>query len=200
MNVKVSLVALILTSSLVLSVSPAFAEENRDSSVTGRPQNKNEFLKEKEKKIEAKVTKAAERKTEMQAKVTKRMEERQEKRSALAQKHAANLELQFNNHFTRLMTIASKIQTRIDILKTEGKDTSTAQTKLDAAKASLESAKSLGQDAVAAFTAIEGTTADEQRAQATAAKEKAMAAREALMAALKSLKEAVEALAALRTK
>lgn len=195
MNVKVSL--LTLTLAAALSVSPVFAEE-MNSTVTGRPQNRNEYLKEKELTIEGRVTKAAERKSVMEANVTERMEKRQEKRNEIAQKHAENLELQFNNHFTRLMTLASKIQTRIDALNADGKDTTAAQAKLDAGKTSLESAKSLGTDAVSAFLAIDTTTTEEHKTQVDAAKAKAMKAREAYISSMKLLKEAIVAVASLQ--
>ncbi|MEO8581563.1 MAG: hypothetical protein ABI425_03175 [Patescibacteria group bacterium] len=186
MKIKASLLSLTLAGTFILSATPVFAEES------------NTLFLRREDNMEARVTKQEERIETMKAKVTERAGERQERRTDMAQKHAGNLETRFNEMYKRLSTLASKIQTRINAVKAEGKDTAAAQTKLDAAKASLESAKSLGQEAITAFKGIDPAKYDEQRSKALAAKDKAEQARKAFMTALQDMKDAVAALKALR--
>lgn len=126
-----------------------------------------------------------------------RKENRQARRDLRAQKHGERLEARFGHYYTRLTAIATKIQERINKLKGEGRDITTAQTKLDEAKAKLESAKSLGAEAVAAFKAIDPAKYQEQRAAALAARDKAKQARQAFQDAHKLLKEAVKIIKAL---
>lgn len=121
-----------------------------------------------------------------------RKENRQARRDLRAQKHGERLEARFGHYYTRLIAIATKIQERINKLKGEGRDITTAQTKLDEAKAKLESAKSLGAEAVAAFKAIDPAKYQEQREAALAARDKAKQARQAFQNTLKLLKESVK--------
>jgi hypothetical protein len=136
---------------------------------------------------------------ERQVRVTQRVEKFQERRSAVAENHAKRLASHFAGYYNRLNNLITKIQVKITEVKTTGKNTNDAQTKLDAAKASLESAKVLGEQAVAAFQAIDPYRYSEQRDEALAARDLAQKAREAFLTALKNLKVAVEALKALRT-
>lgn len=177
--------------------------EERKNEIEAKATERAKKVEERKNEIEAKATERAgkieERKDEIEAKVTQRAGEKQERRTEIAQKHAINLELHFNAHYKRLATMADKIQTRINTFKSEGKDVSVAQAKLDSAKASLETAKSLGLEAIAAFKAIDPTQYEEQRDQALAAKQKAEQARKAFMTALEGMKETVKALKELRS-
>ncbi len=115
-------------------------------------------------------------------------------RSSVAQNHANRLERRFKFYFERLTNIITRFQTRLDTLKNKGTDVSTIQVKLDAAKTQLASAKSLGEQAVADFRAIDPAKFSEQKAQAQAARDQAMQARGAFLEVHKLLKDALKLL------
>lgn len=189
---QVSLLTLALAG--VLSVSQVSAE----TIPTTRAEQRETFLKEKGERMEVRATGMKEKAETIEANVTGRAEKRQEHRSEVAKIHADNLEKQFNAHYTRLSELATKLQTKITTLKTAGKDTTAAQAKLDAAKVSLESAKTLGQEAIAGFKAIDPAKYEEQKTQALAARDKAKSAREAFVKALQDMKDALKAIQALK--
>jgi len=111
-------------------------------------------------------------------------------RSSVAQNHANRLERRFKFYFERLTNIITRFHT----LKNKGTDVSTIQVKLDAAKTQLASAKSLGEQAVADFRAIDPAKFSEQKAQAQAARDQAMQARGAFLEVHKLLKDALKLL------
>lgn len=113
-----------------------------------------------------------------------RQENRQEVRSMVAENHANRLERRFKFYYDRLSGIASRIQTRLDTLKSNGEDTTAALSKLTEAKTKLESAKTLGAQSVAAFRAIDPTNFEEQKTEAKAARDLANQARAAFKDAL----------------
>ncbi len=117
--------------------------------------------------------------------------QRQELRSDIAGNHATRLERRFAAYYTRMTNIATRITNRITTLKNSGKDTTAVQTKLDAAKATLESAKTKGAEAVAAFRAIDPAKFSEQKDKAIAARDLAMAARKLFVQASQELKATV---------
>ncbi len=122
-------------------------------------------------------------------------QDRQEFRSKVAENHANRLERRFKFYFDRLSGIIARFQTRLDTLKTNGKDVAATQTKLDGAKSKLAEAKVKGEAAVAAFRAIDPAKFSEQKTEAKAARDLADSARglfkevhALLKVALKSLK------------
>lgn len=121
-----------------------------------------------------------------------RVENRQEVRSVIAENHANRLERRFKYYYDRLSGIAKRIETRLATLKSQGKDTASADAKLTSAKTTLESAKSLADQAVAAFRAIDPAKFDEQKAEALAARDLANQARVAFKDALSLFKSVLK--------
>lgn len=117
-----------------------------------------------------------------------RLENRQEVRSVVAENHANRLERRFNYYYKRLSGIATRLQTRLNTMSSEGKDVSAAQSKLLDAKNKLESAKTSGAQAVSAFRALDPATFAEQKAEALAARDLANQARTAFKETLALLK------------
>lgn len=154
---------------LLISSFPVSAEDGktlRETRLENRQEIKNEIKENREEMREL------------------RTENRQEVRSVVAENHANRLERRFKFYYNRLSGIATRLQTRLNTLKSGGKDTSTAETKLTEAKTKLETAKSLGSQAVAAFRAIDPTKFEEQKAEAKAARDLAVQARTAFKDAL----------------
>jgi hypothetical protein len=120
-----------------------------------------------------------------------RQEMRQERREERAQKHSERLQKRFDFYAERLGRIMDKLQTRLMIMKNDGKDITSAEAKLDDAKDTLEEAKTLGDQSVAAFSAIDPEKYEEQRSKVLAARDLAMAAREKFKLANTEIKEAV---------
>lgn len=121
-----------------------------------------------------------------------RVENRQEIRSGVAANHAVRLERRFQYYYTRLSGIATRLQTRLNLLKAEGKDITSAQAKLTAAASKLDTAQSLGVQAVAAFRAIDPAKFEEQKAEAQAARDLANQARVAFKDTLALLKATLQ--------
>lgn len=119
---------------------------------------------------------------------------RQEFRSDVAENHAARLERRFGLYSTRFTGIFTRFQSRIDILKNEGKDTALVQTKLDAAKLKLDEAETKGKEAVAAFRAIDPAKFEEQKEKAFAARDLAVSARKLFVDTHNLLKDALKEL------
>jgi hypothetical protein len=118
----------------------------------------------------------------------------QDRRSNIAQNHANRLERRFKTYYTRLSNIMTRFQTRLDLLKKDGKDTTTAQTKLNASKTKLTEAKTKGDAAVAAFKAIDPAKVSEQKTELTTARDQAVAARKLFVEANDLLKLALKEL------
>ena len=119
---------------------------------------------------------------------------RQEIRSNVAQNHANRLERRFEFYYKRLNNIITRFESRLELLKNGGKNTSAAQLKLDAAKAKLEAAKLKGEEAVAAFKAVDPAKYAEQKTAILAAKDTAVAAKQLFQDAFDLLKLALKEL------
>ena len=157
---------------LIIVATPASAEDKnpRETRIENRQEVREEIRENREEVREL------------------RQENRQEVRSVVAENHANRLERRFKFYYDRLSGIASRIQTRLDTLKSNGKDTTTALAKLTEAKTKLESAKTLGAQSVAAFRAIDPANFEEQKTEAKAARDLANQARAAFKDALALLK------------
>ena len=118
----------------------------------------------------------------------------QQVRSKVAENHANRLERRFKFYYERLSRIMDKFQARIEYLKTQDKDTTVVQTKLDAAKAKLEAAKVKGEEAVAAFRAIEPGKWEEQKPEMLAARDLSEDARKLFKESFGLLKDALKEL------
>lgn len=124
-------------------------------------------------------------------------QDRQEFRSNVAENHANRLERRFKFYFDRLTGIITRFQTRLDTLKTSGKDVTTVQTKLDSSKTKLSEAKTKGETAVLAFRAIDPAKFSEQKSEAKAARDLAEEARTLFKEAHSLLKDALKSLKAI---
>lgn len=162
---------------LFVSVTPAHAEDTntlRETRMENRQEIKSEIMENRQELKDMRV------------------ENRQEIRSVVAENHANRLERRFKFYYDRLSGIATRLQTRLTTLKSGGKDTSIAETKLTEAKTKLETAKSLGSQAVAAFRAIDPAKFEEQKAEAIAARDLANQARVAFKEALSLFKSVLK--------
>lgn len=165
---------------------------------SARPAWKDQLKEKREAFKQQMATAKTEWKEQREEHKTQLQVSRQEWRSTVAQNHALRLENRFGRYGNRLNNIVERLQTWLNTLKSEGKDVSTAQAKLDEAKTKLASAKTLGLDAVAKFKAIDPAKYEEQRDQALAARDVAQQARLAFMDALKLIKQVRDSLKGLR--
>jgi len=157
--------------SLILLAKPASATDSSPS--TNRQQIRQEVRQEIKQNV--------------QERVEERQELRQTKRSNVAENHANRLERRFNFYYQRFNNIITRIETRISNLKTGGKDTSLVETKLTTAKSNLAAAKTKGDEAIAAFRAIDPAKFAEQKDKAFAARDLANAARQLFLQVHKDL-------------
>lgn len=105
--------------------------------------------------------------------------------------HSNRLGQSFNVFYRRLSVVITKIQTRLDNLKADGKDITASQAKLDEAKVKLEAAKVAGEEAVKLFNSISKEKYEEQKTVVLSARDKAIEARKLFLEAHKLLKETV---------
>lgn len=142
--------------------------------------------------------KTEKRREETEQKVQERrqetLEDRQlktaERRGALAQVHAEQLQRRFGFYYERLSGLIQKLEARLTALAQEGIDVVAAQNKLEAAKASLEEAKTLTDQAIAAFLEID-LESDTARVQVQTAKDLAKQAQERFRETVALAKEAL---------
>lgn len=135
------------------------------------------------------------RREEIQENRAERAETRQEARSQVAENHASRLERRFNHYYKRLTNILERFQKRLDYLNSQDKEVGSIQAKLDTIKAKLAGAKTAGDEAIAAFKAIEPGSWEEQKSALQTARDLANKARDLykevhtlLKSALKDLK------------
>lgn len=163
---------------LALFQTPVMAESGNDS---GLGDSLRERIKERLESV----------KEEVQERRENQIQVREERRDQRAENHATRLRTRFDFYYQRLTKVIAKVQTRLDTLLSQGKDIKLAQDKLNQAKAKLEEAKKLGDEAIAMFEAIKPETYQEQRDQALKARDKANEARKAFIATIALIKEAV---------
>lgn len=190
---------------LSLVVLPAYAQDDDDSSspkpvrpfVEKRIEVRQEFKENREERIEARQTKRAEFKEKWAAIRDKTKQTVLERIDAQMNKVNENMTNMWQRIINRMQEIAAKLQTRLDTLKGEGKDTAAAQTALDEADAALITAE----NAVAAQKekdyVIEFTDENGLRVGATSAKTQLRADLKAVhdlvQAARTQLREAIAA-------
>ncbi|MFH2019237.1 MAG: hypothetical protein ABII80_01295 [bacterium] len=184
---------------LVLGVSSVLAEETGTTSLKEKAELMQQEREAKQVEIKAKEEAMKQERETKQAEMQTRTEEReqerlarQEERGAMIQEHAARLTERFSLYEERLSAIYEKFSARLATMAEEGKDVGAAQAKLLEAKAVFASAKTLGEQAVAKFMAIDPASYDTQREQALAARDLADQAREQYRNSVKLMKEAVE--------
>lgn len=119
-------------------------------------------------------------------------ERRLESVEARLHRHADRLDRRFTFYYSRLTLIADKIEKRLSVLSSDGKDVTDARAKLAEARSQIEAAKALGNQAVAAFSSIMVTDdRDALRAAIKSAKDIVKQTREACRSAVSLLKETV---------
>lgn len=128
-----------LLSAAIIStfISPAAVLADHDSDDSSSKENTLTQVQEKRQEIRSNVS---EKREELKSKIEDKKEEIklkfQQKRTEVAK---AIIERQ-TKHADSLDSIIARIQTRLDTLKSQGKDTTAAQTELDNAKSSLAGA------------------------------------------------------------
>lgn len=137
------------------------------------------------------TTRRSDRAVEVQEIRQERVEDQSQIRSRVAENHANRLERRFQFYYIRLTNIITRFEARLDILATAGKDTAPSAAKLAAAETKLAAAKLKGEQAVAAFRAIDPAKFAEQKQELTAARELADAARTLFQEAHRLLQDAL---------
>ncbi len=118
-------------------------------------------------------------------------------RSQVAQRHAARLSYRFAIYNLRLTSIVDRMQTRLDILAADDKDTTAAQVKLTEAKAALTKAKTKAEAAINTFNSIDPDKYAQQRDLALQARDIAQESREDWQAVINLLGEVLQLIKAL---
>jgi hypothetical protein len=172
MNSKIFYFLLIIIVSNIITVKPTFALNN---------QNAQRIFGQNGQNIKATITE----------KIDQNQQRREERRVNLARKHAERLQNRFSIHYNHLKKMAEKIQNRLNIISSNGKDISSAQTTLEEAKTKIEEAKIVGDQTVNLFQMIQEETWEEQKIDLDQAKEKTVETRRLFVDALKLLKQTV---------
>ncbi len=119
----------------------------------------------------------------------------QERRADFAEQHADRIERRFNLYTKHLLNIASRIETRAQMMSKNGKNTTEVLAKVTEAKTFITSAQLKGAEAVSKFRSIDPSTYETQREIALTARDLAGAGREDFKSARDLLHEAVRLLA-----
>ncbi len=192
-SVKISSVMLCVVALLLLS-QQAFANENAARQNPARAESQQVRQEAVEKRRLEAQDKVQERADTTQDRTQKSQEAREaktaERRGDLAQVHAERLQRRFGFYYERLSGLIQKLESRLATMAQDGADVAAAQSKLGEAIASLEEAKILTDQAIAAFLEIDLET-ETAREQAQAAKELAQEARELYREAVSLIKEAL---------
>lgn len=165
---NIATLVLILGASLLLLPHTVSAESSSDTN--NRRRDREEVRAEIQ---EINTTRQQNRDEQQQL----RQENRQETRSNVAENHANRLEKRFGLYYQRLSNIIERFQLRLAALKSTGIDTSKVAATLATAQTKLSDAKSKGEQAIAAFRAIDPAKFSEQKSQALAARDLANQAR-----------------------
>lgn len=190
------LTALLLSATVISAALPTTSFATEDATDEGRGEKRVERVEQRIEKVEERVEDKVEKTRERVEEATTALRER---RSKIIEAHSERLQNRFiDKYYVHLSNFIVRIQKRLDTMKTNGKDVTAAQAKLDLAKSELESAKIKSQSSIAAFKAID-TSSDnnKQREEAFAARDTANGARESfrkvwalLLEAIKLAKEA----------
>lgn len=172
-------------------VLQVFAEDQDDNEDSMRPSSMMERRQDRQDHMEEVRQNIQDRKDDRQEQKEERMENRQQLRSDVAEKHANRLKNRFGFYSNRLNNLLEKLETRLQNMSDEGKDVTTAEEKLNAAKTALEEGKTLADQAVAAFNAIDPEDYETQRDKALAARDIAEEARAKFKEAVSLMREAV---------
>lgn len=170
------------TSAIAATASPAMRYQERRDTVIEKAETRQENRLERREEVEENML---ERQGE-------RQERRQERRDDFAERHAERLTNRFTFYYERLSTVMSKLKTRFEAMAKEGKNVAAAQAKLTEAQTALTKAKSLSDQAIAAFKSIDPAQYESQREVALKARDLAMQAREQFKTAVELLRESVK--------
>lgn len=118
----------------------------------------------------------------------------QERRADFAQQHAERLERRFALYAEHLLNVASRIETRAQMMSKNGKNTTEALEKVTEARTYIAAAQANGEDAVSKFRSIDPADYETQREIALAARDLADSARVEFVTALDLLHDAVRIL------
>ncbi len=116
-----------------------------------------------------------------------------ELRNDVAQIHATRLKHRFLGiYYPKLDAFIQKVQAKIDSMAASGKIMAEAQSELNEAKAALQAAKTLADQSIAGFEAIEPAKYNIQRQQAVDASQTAKTARAKFVETIKLLKNTLK--------
>lgn len=170
------------------------AAETARNIFTQRQENRQEKIETRQENREDRLASRSAKRAEVRENI---QEKRQEVRAHVAEVHAKRLEKRFEVYGKRLESIIERLQARIDILQTNGKDTTAAQAKLDEAESALTQAKTKANSAVSTFESVDPDQYEAQRSLALQAADIAKEAREDFQEVQSLLKEVVALLKAL---
>ena len=192
-------IAVVAVFALVLHVtffSTVFAVVEDDAAPT-RTQNTvrtTEIEQLRQERQEARVTVTELRNNQFEERREEVRTQMQERRADFAQKHADRIERRFNLYAEYLLNVATRIETRTQMMSKNDKNTTEALAKVTEARSYITSAQTKGTEAVSKFRTIDVTTYDTQRAIALEARDLAGAGREDFKSARDLLHEAVRTL------
>lgn len=114
-----------------------------------------------------------------------------EKRSGNFEEFGSRLSQRFTLYKTRLSMIIDRLQSRLETLEGQGKDTTAAQAKLDEAKELLSEADETGNSSVQIFTSIQVGDTSVVSSEIQAGQEKAQVTRQTYVEVMQAVKETI---------